>query len=173
MGNGNLGNIAKAGIGLNDINTYLGYMENNPYGLLYSDGIINWEWMIKHCSLQSYAVGIELNVMYDKTVNEYDWNNDGTNLSISQIYPDLVVADTSNIIYDAGGNPKILDWNSVANITNNQLFINKITEQIMFYEEELSGDCLNKANKFMGFNVPLAVVEGSLLTSDGELWTRG
>ena len=172
---GNIGNISGVGIKLNNSNTNLGYMQYAPNGIIH--GNLTWEWLIKNCGLLTYADSIKVGVMYDKTPNKYDWTNDGVNLSISQIYPDLVLYDVDNIIYDINGNPKILDWNTIGNIVNSQLFINKTTEQITFYKTSLEGECLFKACSLLGLNEPYMVqtAEGSgeyepYITADGMLY---
>jgi len=42
-----------------------------------------------------------------------------------------------------------------------------------FYEQALTGECLSKAERLMGFSEPLLVTEGTLITSNGELKVGG
>ena len=85
--------------------------------------------------------------------------------------------DLNNILYDAGGDAKIIAYDDLANITNNQLFVSLDKQKIMFYEEELTGDCLYRACKALKLNEPYMVqtAEGSgeyepYITADGQLY---
>ena len=85
--------------------------------------------------------------------------------------------DLNNILYDSSGNAKIIAYDDLANITNNQLFVSLDKQKIMFYETPLTGDCLYRACKALKLNEPYMVqtAEGSgeyepYITADGMLY---
>lgn len=114
----------------------------------------------KYCQLLTGAYSVNSNIMTDKTGNSYNWFNDGVILRIDAIYPELVLADVNNLIYDTEGAPKDLLIATLPNVSYNQLFFNSETNKVLFFSVPLAGTCLVDANKYMGFNEPLFTSEG-------------
>jgi hypothetical protein len=79
--------------------------------------------------------------------------------------------DSNNILYDTNGDPQIIAFDDLANVTSNQLFVSLDKQKITFYQEALdpSGDCYTKAMKEMKLVEPLQDVDGSpLYDTDGD-----
>ncbi len=83
---------------------------------------------------------------------KYNYSIVGDVFKIADKYNGMIVDDTSHIFYDASGNINTLSWAGMSNITNEQLFINKTTNQVGFFENALTPgtDCYDKAVFFMG-----------------------
>ncbi len=83
---------------------------------------------------------------------KYNYSIVGDVFKVAEKYNGMIVDDTSHIFYDASGNINTLSWAGMSNITNEQLFINKTTNQVGFFENALTPgtDCYDKAVFFMG-----------------------
>lgn len=87
---------------------------------------------------------------------------------LDQFYAEAFIADETFILYDAAGVQKVIEIATVANITNEQLYINKETKQIGFFEAPLTGECEIKAEDFFNTLRHLLTEGGdSLLSEDG------
>lgn len=77
----------------------------------------------------------------------------GSYIKIAAVYPEIVSADTQEILYTAGV-PNILAYDTMANITGQQLFVSQDKQQIMFYNTilEEGSTCLFKAMDFLDMN---------------------
>lgn len=80
---------------------------------------------------------------------------------VDQFYPEMFMADITNILHELNGDRKVIEIATVANISNNQLYINKDTKQIGFFETPLTGECEVKSGLF--FDLIEALVDEDLV----------
>jgi len=82
---------------------------------------------------------------------------------IDQFYAEVFIADETFILYDAAGVQKVIEIATVANITNDQLIINKTDKTISFYLTSLDEPCYTKALQFQDLNEGLFDITGDPL----------
>lgn len=68
---------------------------------------------------------------------------------IDQFYAEVFNADTTNILYNNDGTSKVLNYDTIATIINNQFFFNKQRAIIAFFRTALTGECLRKGNEIV------------------------
>jgi dihydroxyacetone kinase DhaKLM complex PTS-EIIA-like component DhaM len=137
--------------------------------------------LINNCGLILYAHSPTSGLMVDE-INGYDIiitditgtpNSgdfvDGNYFKINGQFQEVIDADTTNILYSIGEVPNIIEIATVLEITNDQLFVNKTTNEIGFFETALTGACLEKAQDFFNtLNHLLAESGDFILTENGD-----
>lgn len=106
--------------------------------------------LVKTCGLLSYCTYDGTDILKDKlgkTGTEVNFIKSGDVFSIADKYNEIIASDVNNILYDVSGEPKTLSWSAIANITNQQLIINKDELTVAWYESSLSEPCYAKALK--------------------------
>ena len=81
--------------------------------------------------------------------------------------------DLDYLLYDeVTGEPLVIPYDDLVANTNNQLFVNAADKKVAFTKEPLSGECLDKMDKYMGFNSPLTVDTGILSVAEGNVYVE-
>jgi hypothetical protein len=77
------------------------------------------------------------------------------------IADDYFINDPENLLYNADGSKKVIPYDDLANITNNQLIVSEDKQSIYFYDEPLDVDskCFEKALKQAKLIEPLQTTE--------------
>lgn len=125
----------------------------NPIGFKTSQRyktMVGCDVLLLYTDLENNRVG---NTSYDAILNGSQWQLAGK-------YQDIIDADTTFILYDELGEPRILDLSTYPNITEDKFFIDLETGRCLFFETSLTGNCLVNACKFMGFNDGFYVLDG-------------
>lgn len=139
----------------------LGFDEKINFGVFSDGGIGRLDDLIKNCGLIMYTTP-EADGMasgYTMVVTDVAGTPTGANfisgsyIKINGVYPEVVTADTQEILYTAGV-PNIIAYDDLANITGQQLFVSEDKQKIMFYNVilEEGSDCLFKAMSFLMMN---------------------
>lgn len=98
---------------------------------------------------------------------KYDFTSDGTIIQLADNYHEIAKYDTTRILTEADGTPKILTLENIALVTNNQLYYNQDLK-IGFFKESLTGDCHEKANKMFEQRVERLSDSDLVQLSDSE-----
>lgn len=122
--------------------TFTDALEVN-FGTFVSSGAVDGtEWSI---SILVYDASIFTDPLTDPLPPSGEVD-DANSIILSDNYNHVFTTDTTNILTENGAN-KVVPIADVANITNQQLFVNKDEPSIAYYDESLTGDCLEKAKK--------------------------
>lgn len=98
---------------------------------------------------------------------KYDFTSDGTTIQLADNYHQIAKYDTTRILTESDGTPKILTLENIALVTNNQLYYNQDLK-IGFFKESLTGDCHEKANKMFKQRVERLSDSDLVQLSDSE-----
>ncbi len=87
----------------------------------------------------------------------------GRYIRLSQAYDGFAQYDTNRIATEADGTPKVLAYDTMLHITNNQMFATEDKQAIGFFKTALTGDCLTKTMTFFKQGEQLRDQNGDLL----------
>ncbi len=94
----------------------------------------------------------------------------GGYIKVDQFYSEQFIADTTNILYETNGDSKIIEYDTLDEITNNQLFVSADKQNIQFYNVPLppSSDCYNKARESLGFKKDAIDINGVMAIDQND-----
>ncbi len=87
----------------------------------------------------------------------------GNSITLSQPYDGITENDNNRILTEADGTPKVLAYDDMLNITNNQMFATEDKQAIGFFKTALTGECLTKTMTFFKQGEQLRDQNGDLL----------
>jgi len=88
-------------------------------------------------------------VKYDIEVVGGNWEA-GSSLKLADTYHEIAKADTQRIWTELDGSPKEVPIATLAETTNNQLFVNKTRQTVSWYDAPLTGEALKRAKLLQG-----------------------
>ena len=112
------------------------------------------QYLIKNCSLNFGYKDMINDIVKKDGIAKQGILIDESHFKMADNYADVITHDTNNYLYNIEGNPITIDLDTIKSNQGNQLFINKFTNRILFFDVPLleNSVCLIMAENFIGRN---------------------